>query len=420
MMQKLKKFDKFVAIERDVTKKQARIYNSRIGVMKEWKKREMQLYLYKDGRLMNVSIENPDNKKIEETIKKAENIMKHLPETSFELGKNGNYINKKYFDKNVLNDEKIIDKVEKAINYADAEEVAGILYSQVEKIRLLSPFIEIEDNNSMSYLSIRIFNGVSSHAISCSRKIEGIKEKVVMEAKEMVKMARKEKNVKEGRYDVLFAPLAFSNLIYYFGIFSSAFSVDAGYSFLANKIGKKIASDKLSIYDSGIEKDGLFSIKFDEEGVATRKTVIVENGVLKNYLHNSTTAARYKTQTTGNAGIISPHPWNIMVKAGEYNLEEILHEMKEGLLITNVWYTRFHNYRNGDFSTISRDVAFYIKNGEIQYTVKGARISDNLERILKNIVALSKERKQIYWWEVENPVFAPYALAKDIRITTSF
>ena len=188
---------------------------------------------------------------------------------------------------------------------------------------------------------------------------------------------------------------------------------------MENKIGKKIANEKLTIYDSGVEKDGLFSTKFDDEGVATRKTCIVENGVLKTYLHNSTTAEKFKAETTGNAGIIAPTPWNIIVKEGDASLDEILQEMKEGIFITNVWYTRFHNYRTGDFSTVARDIAFYIKNGEIKHILKNIRISDNMERLLKNAEMISKEQKQIYWWEVENPVFSPHVMIRDVKITTS-
>jgi len=141
--------------------------------------------------------------------------------------------------------------------------------------------------------------------------------------------------------------------------------------------------------------------------------------VLKTYLHNGTTAMLHNAKTTGNAGIVAPHPWNLIIESGDWKKEEMIEEIKEGLLITNVWYTRFQNYRNGDFSTVARDAAFYIKNGEIEHAVKGIRISDNLQRIFENITALSKEIRQIYWWEVENPVFAPYALAKNVRITTS-
>ena len=59
--------------------------------------------------------------------------------------------------------------------------------------------------------------------------------------------------------------------------------------------------------------------------------------------------------------------------------------MKKGIYITNVWYTRFNNHATGDFSTIPRDGAFYVENGEIKHALKDVRISDNLLRMMKNI-----------------------------------
>jgi len=90
--------------------------------------------------------------------------------------------------------------------------------------------------------------------------------------------------------------------------------------------------------------------------------------------------------------------------------------LNEGYLkIINI--PRFQNYRNGDFSTVARDAIFRVdKKG--MHAVKGIRISDNMQRILENIEMLSKQQKQIFWWEVETPVFSPYAMVKDVSITT--
>lgn len=413
-----RKFEKYIAIERDTISKQAKFYNSKLEVMKEWRDRELELYLYKNGKMLNLSIENPDKKKIKNCIDKANKIMDYISPTSFEIGYDTNYVYEKFFDEDVINDDKIAEKVENAINLLN-KECAGILFAQIEKIKIHTPYTSQEDRNSMAYFSIRVFDKDSSgHAVSCSRKLMNIDEKIAKDAEEIAMKGKKPKMVKEGKYDVIFTPLAFANLLSYFSNFCSAFAVDAGYSFLVNKIGKKVANECITIYDSGIERDGIYSTKFDDEGVATRKTCIVKDGILKTYLHNSTTAKKHNTKTTANAGIISPSPWNVVLKEGEYSVEEMIEEVKNGLLITNLWYTRFHNYIKGDFSTVARDSAFYIRNGEIESAVKGIRISDNLERLFKNINALSKHKKQIYWWEMENPVFSTYALIKDVFITT--
>ena len=87
--------------------------------------------------------------------------------------------------------------------------------------------------------------------------------------------------------------------------------------------------------------------------------------------------------------------------------------------MTNIWYTRFQNYRTGDFSTIPRDGLFIIRNGELWQPVKGLRITDNLQRLLENITALSNKPETILWWGMDDqiPSTTPYVLVKDLNLT---
>lgn len=70
----------------------------------------------------------------------------------------------------------------------------------------------------------------------------------------------------------------------------------------------------------------------------------------------------------------------------------------------------------GDFSTIPRDGIFLIENGELK-PIRNIRVSDNMLRILQNVVALSKESYHVHWWEVSRPVTTPYVLVKEVGIT---
>ena len=99
--------------------------------------------------------------------------------------------------------------------------------------------------------------------------------------------------------------------------------------------------------------------------------------------------------------------------------DEILEEAGDGLYISNNWYTRFQNYRQGDFSTIPRDAMFQIQNGKLGPPVKGLRVSDNMIRILSSIRDVSKERKWIRWWEVDIPTYLGHFLVDQVGITKS-
>jgi PmbA protein len=159
---------------------------------------------------------------------------------------------------------------------------------------------------------------------------------------------------------------------------------------------------------------------FDEEGVPVKETLLIDHGVFKTFLHNSSTAKLFKTETTGNAGILVPEPFTVLMDPGDYKLDEMFSQIKNGLYLTNTWYTRFQNYAAGDFSTVPRDGAFIIKNGEIKSSTANLRVSENAIRLLQNVEAMTRERQQVRWWdEISEPTFSPYVLARGVKITKS-
>ena len=99
------------------------------------------------------------------------------------------------------------------------------------------------------------------------------------------------------------------------------------------------------------------------------------------------------------------------------DINDMITDVKRGILVTNNWYTRFQNMRTGEFSTIPRDATFLIENGSIKHPIRGTRISDSLPRLLMNIQSISKERKWIEWWEVSVPTLSPSMHIKDVSIS---
>lgn len=325
-----------------------------------------------------------------------------------------------------LSHEKLMDYVEEGINSAlkaGAKRVAGTLYTTVsEECMATSKGIALGQSGAAIEISMRAFadKDASGHGVSCATKLTDFSPSEAGEKSgRIAKEALSPKEGKPGKFTVLWEPISIANFIDHVGGSASAFNVDAGWSFLKDKIGKRVASDLVTICDDGTTDGGLDSSVYDDEGVPTQKTTIIDKGILKTYLHNTSTARKYKTETTANAGLIGPRTWNIIFGAGDHSREELIEEVRDGLYITNLWYTRFQNYTTGDFSTIPRDGIFVIKNGKIAGSVKGIRVSDNMQRILESITAVGKQRWQIHWWEVNTPVFMPYVIAKDVNITKS-
>ena len=317
-----------------------------------------------------------------------------------------------------------IDYTEKGINAAfgeGAKRTNGILeVHEVKSDVLTSNDIAFSEKRSELYFSIRsiIEKDESGHMNALSTNLK--KFDVEETGKTSGMIAKDSKNPSKGSkgtYDIIFGPMAISPILNVIGESASIFSVEAGLSFFTGKQGKKIGSSGITIYDDGKLEGGVNSVKADDEGVETKRNVLIGEGVFKQYLHNTSTARKYKVESTGNAGLISPSPWNIVVEKGDLNLAEMIKKIKNGIYVTNVWYTRFANYHTGDFSTIPRDGAFLIKNGNVIGSLKNIRISENILRLLNNVDDVGKETRYLRSWEARTPVLTPHILVRDCKIT---
>ena len=118
-----------------------------------------------------------------------------------------------------------------------------------------------------------------------------------------------------------------------------------------------------------------------------------------------------------------PKPSNTVFSTGDCTLKELM-EMSEKptLLITSTWYTRYQSYAPpGVFSSLPKDGMFLIKDkGTILEPIRELRINSDHLQMLENTVALGKNLKQVSTWlsPSENPVFAPFMLIENIRMTT--
>jgi PmbA protein len=323
--------------------------------------------------------------------------------------------------------EKPTDYVFEAVEAARKEagksaECGGVLFSKFEDVFLVSSRGPVgTDCRSAVQLSIRAFSEreASGHGVECCSSLKGFDPAGAGEkAGEVAWLARKPVSGEEGAFDVVFDPLIFGNLLTVWGAMASAFNVMTRQSAFVDKLGKKVAPENVTLRDNPASYS-IGNRVFDDEGVPTKENVIVDKGLLKTYLHNTSTGKLFKTKTSGNAGLVTPTPWNVELDAGDMSREEVFGEVKNGLFLTNSWYTRFQNYAKGDFSTIPRDGIFLLKNGEVKRSLKDIRVSDNVLGLLGRIAAVSKERQHLQWWIEVEPCLSPYVLVKDVHITKS-
>ena len=167
-----------------------------------------------------------------------------------------------------------------------------------------------------------------------------------------------------------------------------------------DKLGEKLFDDKLTVTDDGTLDGRVASAPFDDEGVPKKKLPLVENGVLKNFLFDLATAKKSGYQTNGCAQrslFSSPSPGtsNIIVAGGDTPLEDIIADIKEGLVVESVLGLGQGNILSGAFSNPVA-TGFKIENGKIVGRVKNVAIAGNIYENLKQITAISKEQKWVY------------------------
>jgi PmbA protein len=287
----LKKGADDVIVEKiDKILKQIRFTNNSIVASKVWNLTFYKVFLTRNKRVVNTIIYDTSKKSIKDTIDKMVKTTKVIePNKDFYGIAEGPFKYKKIpklFDKKLI-DVDAVDLVNSAINSAlkYSKKTAGTLYIEFKKRKLeTSSKISTSEKTSSITLSIRAFNekDESGHAVSCSRVLSGFDPRGAGEkAGEISKLARKPKNGKKGKYDVIFDPLSIANLLSLIGDFSSIFAVESGLSFLKDKLGQKVGNDNVTIVDDGTIENGLYSSNFDCEGVPTKRKNIIEKGVLK-------------------------------------------------------------------------------------------------------------------------------------------
>ncbi len=406
-----------------------KIANSEPSVVQHWSTISVGLYLVKDKRIIVARVEPSSIEQIDKPVKELLKIASRVEESPLYAPLPRPEKEPKPLEN--LVDEGIVKAIENPVELAErvvevahrekVDRVAGTI-DLAYTTRVLATTaignVLVEDSTRLqAYL--RAFaseDGSGQWALGSTRLDTRRLEEMASIAARYAVESRNRVEIEPGVYDVVLSPMVFGNLLNYVANMASAFMMFMGMSFFVNyKPGTSIASTRFTLLDDPLNKELPRATGFDDEGVPTKTKPIIENGVFKTVLHNSKTASKMNTETTGNAGWIMPTPWNLVVRAGDYKLDELIGEVKKGILVTNNWYTRLQNYVEGLFSTITRDALFLIEDGKITKPVNKLRIADKLPRILSNIDGLGRDLYDIQWWEVRIPTRLPYVLVRQVH-----
>lgn len=422
---------------------QIRYSNSAQDIFKRWEIEALDIFLVKDGRTTTLRLESPSISEIHSKLQASLKFLQNAPKSPFYHGieediKPVSSIEGLYDSRIKTLHEQAPKLVQETIDSAlnnGAKKVAGVFYFGYSDVELqTSKGFYGKYNNSYYRTTTRAFitPECSGQDVLCGRNLDKIAKQMTLsgeKAGQIANMAENPKQGKAGIYDVIMSPTVAGNVFGEITDSANPLLIMLGMSPLGDKLGKSIAPPEITVWSDGRNPEGIRSRPFDVEGTPTKKFPLIEEGKLVNLIHNTSTASQSQTHSTGNSDfvdiglgpkLLAPIHLNLQYKAGDITEKEIIAESQHPTIyITSNWYTRFTNQLEGSFSTIPRDGLFYIENGEIQYPIRNVRLSDNLLRMFQNVSHISKDLKQIQWWEVVTPQFLPTFKIKDCHITAA-
>jgi len=226
------------------------------------------------------------------------------------------------------------------------------------------------------------------------------------------------KTIHPGKHKIILSTYVGAQLLESISNLFSSDAVQKGKSLFKGKLGQKLFPEFLSITDDGRLKNALFSAPFDDEGTPSRKTPLIEKGILKSFLYNNNTASKENLKSTGNGkrasykALPEVYPTNIFFEPGESKEEEIISSLAEGIYITRVMGIHTINPISGNFSIGAQGIM--IEKGTKTFPVRGITIAGNLFDFLSSIEKIGSD---LEFFPFSANTGSPTILVSDISIS---
>lgn len=224
-------------------------------------------------------------------------------------------------------------------------------------------------------------------------------EAIANEAIDKALRARNPIDLEAGDYTVLLEEYAVTDLLDFLGFLSfSALAVQEERSFMKGKIGEKVMSDSVSLWDDGLSSD-VIALPFDFEGVPRQKVTFVENGIARGVVYDTATAEKENKQSTGHSlpapNSMGPYSMHMFMAPGHTPKHETIKSVERGVWVTRFWYTRVVHPMKVLITGMTRDGTFLIERGEVTRPVKNFRFTTSYLDALNNVRAIGSETKLV-------------------------
>lgn len=242
--------------------------------------------------------------------------------------------------------------------------------------------------------------------------------------------------ISSGTYDVIFGKQPVTDLFANIVIPAlSLSSINTSDTPFLGKLGQKISSELLTVYDDGAIKGAIGSKKISCEGIPTGRTDLIHNGFLVGFLANNYLSKKWNNKIAsfvprngfrfekgGRNPAIQPRicPTNIVIEGKEeVSVQSLLSKINDGIYIGRIWYTYpINGLAAGDFTTTVIADSYLVKGGKIIKPLRPntIRINNNITDILNNIIAVSNDKRQTIVWGGEEVVLAPEIAVQGVTL----
>jgi predicted Zn-dependent protease len=196
-------------------------------------------------------------------------------------------------------------------------------------------------------------------------------------------------SLEAGRYEVVLEPAAVATLLgflSYLGFGGRA--IAEGRSCFSGKIGERLMSEKVSIYDDALSPLTI-ALPFDFEGTPKRRVDLVDRGVIRGGVHDRRSAKQQGIESTGHAlpppNPEGPFPLNVFLDPGESSIEEMIRATGRGLLVTRFHYSNIVHPMDAIITGMTRDGTWLIEDGEVKQPVTNFRFTQSIVEALRDV-----------------------------------
>lgn len=230
---------------------------------------------------------------------------------------------------------------------------------------------------------------------------------ILSQAEELAECSsRSEISLEAGEYECIFSPRAFFDFIEPLKRHFDFHLAETRKSVFWDLIGKQVFSSHFTLSED-VAHSGQFGIPFDAEGIPKKRAILIENGVLTNFLSKGHSTRGWLEHPF--------YPQNLVVEKGRLTFREMVKRVRRGIFINKIWYHTLVRENRMEVTGLPTAGSFYVENGEVKGRIVNARYHDSIFAVLRSVVDCSKEQILLKDGEM-GASFFPYVGCSRLRI----